>query len=80
MSRAEILVAKMLESELVPVCYACQKEKGLPTLQPGQEPSHGLCRRHQRETYKGFPLHYSDEQADSKVSHMAPDEYWHDRQ
>lgn len=68
----------LLDAEqLIPVCSFCERERGKAQLQPGQAPSHGLCRRHAKETYMS-QLRMSDADAEAKTAHMSQNKYWHD--
>lgn len=66
------------DENIVSVCGFCEREKGKAQLQPGQVPSHGLCRRHSKEMYMADPLRMSDEEAEAKTAHIQP-RYWHDQ-
>ncbi len=46
----------LLEARLVPVCASCEQEFGYKMrLEPGDQPSHGLCKRHALEMVQQTP-------------------------
>ena len=49
--QAAQVVEILVESDLVRVCAACEKEFGPVRVGPGQQKSHGFCRRHSTEYY-----------------------------
>lgn len=77
MTDIERIIKAVLETEYVPVCAACEAEKGRAQLLPGQEASHGYCRKHLRQFMMSG---WSDEEVAEFERETPPQTYWHDLQ